>query len=304
MLVGRFAPSPSGRMHLGNVFAALMAWCSVRSAGGKLLLRIEDLDPIRSYDAFAVQIRDDLRWLGLDWDEEQPPQSLRGEAYREALASLEARGLIYPCYCSRSELHAVSAPHVADGSFFYPGTCRNLTDAQRAEKKRSPALRLIVPDETVGFDDLVQGHYEENLARDCGDFILRRSDGVCAYQLAVVCDDGAGGVTEVVRGADLLSSTPRQIYLLKLLGYSAPRYGHVPMLLAPDGRRLSKRDKDLDLGVLRARVTAPQLVGLLGHAAGLLDTPQAISAPELAACFDWSRVHPAPIVVDPAKLEL
>lgn len=297
MTVGRFAPSPSGRMHLGNLFTALLAWCSVRRAGGRMLLRIEDLDPLRSSEDFADLIREDLRWLGLDWDAEQPQQSRRTEAYRAALASLDARGLVYPCYCSRSELHAVSAPHVADGSYFYPGTCRSLTPEQRAAKKRPPAMRLTVPDETVRFVDLVQGPYAENLARDCGDFILRRSDGVFAYQLAVCCDDGAGGVSEVVRGADLISSTPRQIWLLGLLGFAAPRYAHVPLLVAPDGRRLSKRDRDLDLGALRARMTPEALIGRLGFLAGQLERPEPLTAAELASVFTWERVPRGPLPV-------
>ena len=297
MTIGRFAPSPSGRMHLGNLFAALLAWCSVRHAGGALLLRMEDLDPDRTNDEYAALIRDDLRWLGLDWDEEQPPQSARTAAYCRALEALDAMGLIYPCYCSRSELHAASAPHGSDGTYVYPGTCRDLSPAQRAAKTRPPALRLRVPNETVRFTDGVQGEHTENLETDCGDFILRRSDGVFAYQLAVVCDDGDGGVTEVVRGADLLGSTARQMYLQRLLGYPTPAYCHIPMLLAPDGRRLSKRDRDLDLGVLRQRLRPEALLGLLAAAAGLTDSPAPISAAELAAQFDWSRVRRSDILL-------
>ena len=197
MVVGRFAPSPSGRMHLGNVFSALLAWLSVRSAGGKMILRIEDLDPDRCRPEYAAQLRRDLEWLGLDWDEEQTPQSQRTEAYAEAFARLDT----YPCYCSRNELHAASAPHASDGAVIYAGTCRDLTAAERAAKTRRPAWRVRVPDEEVSFVDGLQGEVRENLARECGDFILRRSDGVYAYQLAVVVDDAAGGVTEIVRGA-------------------------------------------------------------------------------------------------------
>ena len=293
--VGRFAPTPSGRMHRGNVLAALLAWCSVRSAGAAFLLRIEDLDTERCTAEAAEQLRDDLRWLGLDWDDEQPPQSTRSAAYQQALDQLDAQGLVYPCYCSRSEVHAASAPHANDGVYVYPGTCRGLTPEQRAAKRRSPAMRLLVPDETVRLSDGVQGPYAENLARDCGDFILRRSDGVFAYQLAVVCDDGAGGVTEVVRGADLLGSAPRQIYLQRLLGLPTPAYYHIPMLLDPEGRRLSKRDRDLDLGALRQQLTPAALTGLLACACGLTERPDPISALDLAACFDWSRVRRDPV---------
>lgn len=291
MVVGRFAPSPSGRMHLGNVFAALLAWLYARSAGGELLLRIEDLDPDRCRPEYAAQLRDDLRWLGLDWDREGEPQSRRSAVYAEAFARLEDQGLIYPCYCSRAALHAASAPHASDGTPVYAGTCRSLTAAQRAVQTRRPAWRVRVPDRTYGFRDGLQGLYEENLASDCGDFIVRRSDGVYAYQLAVVVDDAAMGVTQVVRGRDLLSSTPRQIYLQERLGMPTPEYVHVPLLLSPDGRRLSKRDRDLDLGLLRQHLRPGQVLGALAHAAGLLEKPEPVSAAELAADFDAGKIH-------------
>ena len=211
-MTGRFAPSPSGRMHLGNVFSAMLAWLSVRSQGGEMVLRIEDLDPDRCRPAYAEVLKDDLRWLGLDWDREQTPQSLRTEDYARAFDRLADLGLVYPCYCTRGELHAASAPHASDGRFVYAGTCRHLTQAQRAEKTKAPAWRLVVPDRVYGFADGLQGYYAENLAEQCGDFIIRRADGVYAYQLAVVLDDGEGGVTQVVRGMDLLDSTPRQLY--------------------------------------------------------------------------------------------
>ena len=286
MVIGWFAPSPSGRMHLGNVFSAMLAWLSVRSAGGKMILRIEDLDPDRCRPEYAEQLKRDLEWLGLGWDEEQTPQSQRTAAYAEAFARLDT----YPCYCSRSELHAASAPHASDGTFLYAGTCRNLTAAERAAKTRRPAWRVRVPEEQISFTDGLQGQVRETLSRSCGDFILRRSDGVYAYQLAVVVDDAAGGVTEVVRGRDLLSSTPRQLWLQTQLGLPHPRYFHVPLLLAPDGRRLSKREHDLDLGALRRTHTPEQLLGKLAFLAGLLDRPEAASAAELAREFDWTRV--------------
>ena len=297
--VGRFAPSPSGRMHLGNVFTALLAWLSVRSKGGRLLLRIEDLDPARSKPEFIDAIYDDLSWLGLTWDAESPRQSTRDAAYAEAFSRLPT----YPCYCTRSELLDASAPHGSDGQRVYAGTCRDLTPAERAVRTRRPAWRVRVPDETVGFDDGVFGHVEQSLPRDCGDFILRRSDGVYAYQLAVVCDDGASGVTEVVRGCDLLSSTPRQIWLLRELGYTAPQYCHVPLLVAPDGRRLSKRERDLDMAHLRECLTPERLIGILAHAAGLLEAPRPISAQELIPLFAWERICRAPIPI-PGQLSV
>lgn len=274
-MIGRFAPSPSGRMHLGNAFAALLAWLSVRSQGGKMLLRLEDLDPDRCRPAYGVRLKEDLCWMGLDWDEETQPQSLRTQVYREAFDRLWNRGLIYPCYCTRGQLHAASAPHAADGTPVYPGTCRNLTEERRALMGRPPAWRLRVPDREIAFADLLQGICRENLARDCGDFILRRSDGVYAYQLAVVCDDGLSGVTEVVRGMDLLSSVPRQIYLQELLDFPRPQYAHVPLLVDETGRRLSKRDGDLNFGVLREKMDPRELTGRLAWAAGLLQIGRA-----------------------------
>ena len=254
-MTGRFAPSPTGRMHLGNIFTALLAWLSVRSQGGRMLLRIEDLDPQRSRAAYAEQLRRDLGWLGLDWDGEMPPQSTRSPVYAAHFAKLEEQGLIYPCYCSRSELHDASAPHASDGTVLYSGACRDLTPEQRAAKTRRPAWRVRVPDIAVSFRDGVCGPQTERLAETCGDFIVRRSDGVYAYQLAVVCDDALGSVTEVVRGSDLLGSTARQLWLFSVFGYPAPQYYHVPLLVAPDGRRLSKRERDLDIEALRTRCT-------------------------------------------------
>ena len=291
MTVGRFAPSPSGKMHLGNLFSFLLAWCSVRSVGGEMVLRMEDLDPQRTSAEYAALIRRDLLRFGLDWDREVPCQSTRSAAYDAAFAKLEEIGLIYPCYCSRAEVHAASAPHLGQSEFVYAGTCRNLTPEQRAAKKRRPAWRLRVPEEEWTVHDGLQGDYTELLSRDCGDFVVRRADGVYAYQLAVVVDDADNGVTQVVRGRDLLASAPRQKYLFSLLGKPAPDYIHVPLLLASDGRRLSKRDGDLDLDTLLGRLKPQEIIGALAHAAGLLDRKEAISAGELASVFDWRRVR-------------
>ena len=297
--VGRFAPTPSGRMHLGNVFAALIAWLSVRSRNGEMVLRMEDLDTQRTSDAFAEVLRDDLKWLGLDYDRETAPQSLRSSVYDEYFEILKDRGLLYPCYCTRSQLHSVNAPHLSDGTYVYPGTCRQLTEAP---PNRKPAWRVMVPDQVWTVEDNVQGHYELNLATDCGDMVVRRADGVYVYQLAVTVDDGEAGVTEVVRGMDLLSSAPRQMYLQELFGFSHPEYAHVPMLLAPDGRRLSKRDKDLDLGELRKGVTPEQLIGTLAFAGGLIDRKCAISAKELAGEFSWQKLEGDSIYLDAEQL--
>ena len=201
--VGRFAPTPSGRMHLGNVFAALIAWASVRSRDGEMVLRMEDLDTLRTSGEFARILREDLAWLGLDYDRETAPQSQRSEVYDKYFDALRGLGILYPCFCTRSQLHSVNAPHLSDGTYVYAGTCRNLTEAQRAAFDRKPAWRVEVPDKIWRFTDLVQGEYALNLATDCGDMVVRRADGVYVYQLAVTVDDGEAGVTEVVRGMDL-----------------------------------------------------------------------------------------------------
>ena len=296
--VGRFAPTPSGRMHLGNVFAALVAWLSVRSRDGELVLRMEDLDTQRTSGEFARVLREDLLWLGLDWDRETPPQSSRGEVYDGYFRLLQEKQLLYPCYCTRSQLHNVNAPHLSDGTYVYPGTCRDLTPEQRAAFDRKPAWRVKVPQGIWRFTDMAQGEFTQDLSTDCGDFVIRRADGVYVYQLAVVVDDGEAGVTEVVRGWDLMGSAPRQMYLQELFGFAHPAYGHVPMLLAPDGRRLSKRDKDLDLGILRQNITAEQLIGKLAFSAGLLEREEPVSAAELATVFRWDRLRTKAIYLD------
>lgn len=309
MIVGRFAPSPSGRMHLGNIFTALLVWLDVRQVGGRLILRVEDLDRQRCSDDKARQLLADLQWLGLDWDEGglQPAycQSRRTEYYQAAFARLQAAGLVYPCFCSRAErlaAAAVAAPHLGENvqSGFCP--CRALTAAEQTAKiaqagRRQPAWRVRVPAEEVRLLDDNMGEYEENLAADCGDFIIRRSDGVFAYQLAVVVDDGEMGVNRVVRGRDLLSSAPRQIWLHKMLGYQPPDYCHVPLLLAPDGKRLAKRERSLDMGALRGRYTAPQLIGGLAWLAGLQPEPRPVWPQELVDNFSWAQVGNRDITV-------
>ena len=296
--VGRFAPTPSGRMHLGNVFAAMLAWLSVRAKGGAMVLRMEDLDTQRTRAEYAQTLREDLTWLGLDWDTETLPQSQRTPVYDRYFSLLREKALLYPCYCTRSQLHSVNAPHLSDGTYVYPGTCRSLTEDQRRAFDRPPSWRVSVPDRLWKLQDLVQGTYEENLSTDCGDFVVRRADGVYVYQLAVTVDDGEAGVTEVVRGMDLLSSAPRQMYLQELFGFPHPTYAHVPMLLAPDGRRLSKRDRDMDLGELQKVLTPEKLLGLLAFSAGIIDQPEAVTAGELAKEFSWDRVKKEDICLD------
>lgn len=314
-ICGRFAPTPSGRMHLGNVFCALLAWLSARSQGGSITLRIEDLDKARCPDCNAALLEDDLHWLGLDWDTggssggPQAPyyQSQRAAVYARYFAQLQAQGLTYPCFCNRAELHAAQAPHLSDGRVLYAGTCRQLTPAAAAAKAQSktPAQRLILPDAVLNFDDGHYGPQRQNLAAECGDIILRRSDGVYAYQLAVTVDDALMDITEVVRGCDLLDSTPQQLYLYRLLGLPEPVFFHVPLLTAPDGRRLAKRDHDLDLGSLRQRFTdAKPIIGQLAYLAGLLPQPRPSTARALLPLFNWQKVPRQNIIVSKQLLNL
>ena len=307
-IVGRFAPSPSGRMHLGNAFCYLLAWLSARSQNGSLVLRIEDLDRQRCTRAYAELLISGLTWLGLDWDygpgrcdnESSYYQSCRDEIYDIYFAKLRDKNLIYPCFCSRNELLTAEAPHLSDGRVLYGGNCRNLSTAQIAQlsASRKPAWRLRVPYRTLSFMDRLCGPCSANLAHDWGDVIVRRSDGMYAYQLAVVIDDALMGVNEIVRGRDLLTSTPLQLYLSELLGFAPPHYLHVPLLVAPDGHKLSKRDNAPDLGTLRARHLKPeQIIGLLAYWAKQLAKPEPISAKELLTIFDAGKLPRADIVV-------
>lgn len=289
---GRFAPTPSGRLHLGNLLCAMLAYLSVRSQDGRFLLRIEDLDVPRCPKRLSVQAMEDLKWFGFRWDEEPLWQSERTAVYESHLEKLQQKELVYPCFCTRAQLHASVAPNLGDTQYVYPRTCAHLTKAEidALARTRNPATRLRVPDEVLAFEDGLFGHQEENLARDCGDFILRRSDGLFGYQLAVVVDDALSGVDEVVRGRDILSATPRQMYLLRELGYPVPNYIHIPLLMDSEGRRLAKRDRDLDLTALSRRFTANELIGKLAFSAGLLEEEQAVSLEQLIPLFDWAKV--------------
>lgn len=283
---GRFAPSPTGRMHMGNVFSALLSWLSVKSKGGEWLLRIEDIDPQRSRRAYADQLMDDLQWLGLEWDGEPVYQSERSQIYEHYFNVLKNQGLVYPCYCTRADLLATQAPHESDGRVVYPGTCRHLPPRQGT----AAAMRIVVPDRELSFTDGHYGTFCVNLSRQVGDFILRRKDGAWAYQLAVVVDDALMGVSEVVRGRDLLLSSPQQMYIAELLGLRSPQFIHLPLLCNGDGQRLSKRDRSLDMSCLRQRYTASELIGVLAHCAGLLPEAAPITAEHLVPLFSWNKV--------------
>lgn len=304
---GRFAPSPSGRMHLGNLCCALLAWLSVRSQNGEMLLRIEDLDPDRCKRAYAEQLCDDLLWLGLDWDEGPGKigqfgpyyQSERRHIFEEALQALKEQNLVYPCFCTRAQLHAASAPHASDGVFRYAGTCRDLNAAEIEEKalSRSPAMRFRTPEGIVKFDDLFLGPQQFDVQNMFGDFLIRRSDGVHAYQLAVTVDDALMGVTEVIRGSDLLTSTGCQLQLFSALNKTAPRYGHIPLLVNTEGRRLSKRERDLDIGVLRSRLSPEELCGHLAHLLGMLEKPEPLTAQEMIPLYKTADLSHGTITV-------
>ncbi len=291
-VIGRFAPTPSGRLHLGNVLCAMVAYLSARSQGGRFLLRIEDLDIPRCPASLSRAAIDDLTTLGFTWDEEPLYQSQRGDIYRRALQYLTEQGHTYPCFCTRAQLHASIAPNLGDTVVVYPGTCRNLTGEEAAEraKTRTPAIRLRVPEEEITFTDRLYGVQKENLARDCGDFILQRSDGLYGYQLAVVVDDALSGVTEVVRGRDILSATPRQIYLQRLLGYDTPAYLHIPLLMDGDGRRLAKRDRDMDMTALLKRFTPEEILGWLAYAAGLQQEIRPAALEALIPLYDPAKL--------------
>lgn len=301
---GRFAPSPSGRLHLGNMLSSLLCWLDVRSLGGRMLFRLEDLDPERSWDEYARLMADDLIWLGLDWDEGWPEdlsyaQGMRTAIYEEAFEKLRGMELLYPCFCSRSQRLAAVAPHPGEEKSDGGCRCRRMDAGELAaiSGTRRPAYKVIVPDLNVSITDGHYGQYGESLVRDCGDFIVRRSDGVFAYQLAVSVDDGAMGVTRVVRARDLLSSAPRQKWLMETLGYEAPEYCHSPLLVTAGGRKMSKREGDLNMEALRERYSPEQLCGHMAHICGLIDRYAPITPRELVPIFDWERIAREDVVL-------
>ena len=285
----RFAPSPTGDLHLGGAYVALASWWMARRQAGAFVLRMEDLDPPRVVAGSAARILEDLSWLGLDWDEEHT-QSARGVSYARALDSLRARGLTYVCDCSRAEIARVaSAPHAGE-ELVYPGTCRD-ADPDRV-LKRMGAVRLRVPSERVAIEDGVTGPFAQNLADDVGDFVLQRGDGVVAYQLAVTVDDLEMGITDVVRGVDLLPSTPRQAFLARLLGHEPPRTWHLPLVVDARGERLAKRTAGAHVRTLReAGIRPEEVLGELAHALGLRTSGDPCSLQQVLAIplEQWSR---------------
>jgi glutamyl-tRNA synthetase len=302
MLVGRYAPSPTGRLHLGNARTALLAWLSVRAASGRFVLRIEDLDPQRSKPEHERRQLDDLRWLGLDWDEGPDVggphgpyrQSQRHDLYEQALARLDT----YPCTCTRRELReTASAPHGIEP--VYPGTCR----AGPRNPERPASLRWRAPAGEICFDDRIFGRQCQDVAVAVGDFVLYRHDGAWAYQLAVVVDDAAMQVTHVLRGADLLDSTARQIALARTLGLPIPSHAHVPLVVGPDGEKLSKRHGAPDLSDLRERGVDPRIVvAALARSSGLIGKDvERVRADELIAGFDLATIGREPAVLEPLR---
>ncbi len=315
--VGRYAPSPTGEIHLGNASTALLAWLSIRSRGGTFVMRMEDLDAPRVRPGLARRILDDLAWLGIDWDEgpgaggDHGPydQSLRDSFYDAAFERLQASGLVYPCFCSRKDIAAAaSAPQLPGDELRYPETCRS-RDGEEARRRISEgqrhAWRLKVSDDArPQFHDRIHGPSGEDEGESPGDFVIRRSDGLTAYHLAVVVDDAAMGIDEIVRGDDLLSSTARQVLLYEMLGYEQPVYGHVPLLLGEDGVRLSKRHQGITLRELRdVGFTPERIVGGVAALLGLQAEPKPKTAAELVEGFDLQRIRPVPegIVVNPSR---
>lgn len=284
---GRFAPSPTGPLHLGSLATALVAWWRARQQGGALLLRVEDIDTPRVVAGSAAQQFDDLRWLGLDWDEAVMHQSTRGAAYEAAIAMLAEQGAVYLCDCSRREIAGIaSAPHAGEEGPRYPGTCRRFGMRDRAWK-RPPAVRVALPEREIVVHDLWQGERRQNVAAEVGDFVLKRGDGIYAYQLAVVVDDRDMGVSEVVRGADLLDSAPRQALLAEMLGGRAPRFAHTPLVLAADAARLQKRAPSHTLAAARAAGVAPGVVvARLAATLGVLTGAAPVASATPAALID------------------
>lgn len=304
---GRFAPSPTGRLHLGNARSALLGWLQARTVGGAFLLRIEDLDPARSRASYVDDLLRDLKYLGVDWDETPLYQSQRGEAYDAALEVLKARGELYPCFCSRAEIaRAASAPHgPSDEGPRYPGTCahRSAAEQEALTKQRTPSWRFRAPpSEVIDFEDGLAGAVSQNVDEAVGDFIVRRADGVASYQLAVVVDDAHSGITDVLRGDDLLSSTPRQIALYRALGLSVPRFTHVPLVMGADGKRLAKREGAFALTELReAGVPRERVLGLLAKWMGQR-LPESLTPAELVAGFEWKKIPREPLVAEEADI--
>ena len=278
--IGRFAPSPTGLLHIGSLLTALASYADARANRGKWLVRMEDLDPPREMPGAAAHILHTLEAFGFEWDGEVVWQSRRHSLYRDALGCLKEKGLLYPCYCSRKDWQAAAAQG-ADG-FVYNGRCRRPEDRPHTDKP--PAWRIRVNDETIGFDDGILGHYAQNLARDIGDFVLLRADGFWAYQLAVVADDADQGITHIVRGQDLLVSTPRQIYLQRCLGFATPHYAHLPLLVNKHGQKWSKQ-------TLAPALDENHKEQLLRQVLQYLNLPPAPEVSRPQALLSWAIEH-------------
>nr|WP_148599023.1 tRNA glutamyl-Q(34) synthetase GluQRS [Aquisphaera giovannonii] len=304
--VGRLAPSPTGGLHVGHARTFLIAWLGARQAGGKVVLRIEDLDAARARAEAIDSAVADLRWLGLDWDEGPFLQSRRTDLYEDALGRLREADLVYPCTCTRADiLRAASAPHAEDEGPAYPGTCagRSAADADSlGDRPFAWRFRVSPRREPVVWDDLFLGRVAKDPARLGGDFVVGRRGAGASYQLAVVVDDALMGVTQVIRGDDLVPSTPRQILLYEALGYSHPRFGHVPLAIGPDGRRLAKRDGSIKLATLRERGLDPRnLIGILARSCGWTDRPEPSRPADWISRYDGARIPTTPWMV-PAEL--
>lgn len=308
---GRFAPSPTGYIHLGNVWTAFLAWLQVRQQKGTLILRIEDIDEQRSKPEYTQALLGDLSWLGLDWDEGPGKggpygpyiQQERYSLYEKALQELQAKHLLYPCYCSRARLQAIGAPHEGEHRL-YDGHCYGMPEEQRRQMDRKPSWRVHVPHVSVSFTDGSYGPFSDYLPRVCGDFVVRRADGLYAYQLAVAVDDGSMGITHVLRGRDLLSSTAQQIWLMEVLGYTPPSYTHVPMLIDASGNRLSKRQQGITVRSLRDRgVQADAILSALALAGGLVPERRLYHKGELLRLCNFQTMTTHDIVLGDTWLD-
>ena len=304
---GRFAPTPSGNMHIGNALCYLLAWLSARSQGGGVVLRFEDTDLMRMRPGAVEQTFSDLLWLGLGWDEGPAPderggayfQSCRTEIYERYFEALREKGMVYPCFCSRRDVRLASAPHAEDRAAVYPGTCRDLSAEEAAQrmKKRPAAWRLRLEDETVVFRDRLWGEFSCEILREYGDFPIRRADGVYCYQFTAALDDALMGVNEVLRSRDLISSSPWQVYIQEHFGFEAPVFVHIPLLLDPEGKRMAKRDFSLSLRELRRYYAPEEVVGALGFLAGLQDEPRPCSAESLLPLYAPEKLPREDIVL-------
>jgi glutamyl-tRNA synthetase len=293
MVRTRFAPSPTGYMHLGNVWVALLNWLYAREHNGQMVLRMEDIDRARCHEEYADALMEDLEWLGLTWDEGpggtyaygSAVQTERMDYYRSILDSWVREDRVYPCYCTRARLHSIaSAPNLGEERPVYDGHCRYMTEEERKKQTKKPSLRIKVEGPVqISFDDMFHGHQEHCLRSGADDFVVRRADGLMAYQLACAADDAAMGITHVIRGCDLLSSTPIQIYLIRLMGKTVPSYGHVPLLCDSDGIRLSKRQHGITVRELKEKGwTAGDIIGQLLYWGGALEQPEPMTAEDTA----------------------